>query len=217
MLRLSKKGVSMINGLWGRKLGMTQVFSDDHQVVPVTAIDMSHWFVTQIKTKENDGYDAVQFGLLRVRYRKETLSLEWLKEAKHYFLSFKEVRIVDASTQFQIGQPVDISLVLTKGDIIDAFGITIGKGFQGVVKRHGHKGGRASHGDKLGRGPGSLEGMRRSGRVRKGRKLPGHMGVTQHAAKNLEVVIVDPSANVVFVKGSVPGKSDSLVFLRKCK
>ncbi|KKT24110.1 MAG: 50S ribosomal protein L3 [candidate division TM6 bacterium GW2011_GWF2_43_87] len=207
----------MINGLWGRKLGMTQVFSDDHQVVPVTAIDMSHWFVTQIKTKEHDGYDAVQFGLLRNRYRNETFSADWLKEAKHYFLAFKEARITDASAQFQIGQPFDIAATLAKGDIIDAFGTTIGKGFQGVVKRHGHKGGRASHGDKLGRGPGSLEGMRRSGRVRKGRKLPGHMGAHQYAIKNLEVVIVDTTARVVFVKGSVPGKSESLVFLRKCK
>lgn len=207
----------MINGLWGRKIGMTQVFSDDHQVVPVTAIDVSNWFVTQVKTAEKDGYDAVQFGLLRPRYRGQTFVAEWLTSLKRYFMILREVRIADAAAQFVPGQEVNASDVLAKGDIIDALGITIGKGFQGVVKRHGHKGGRASHGDKLGRGPGSLEGLRRSGRVRKGRKLPGHMGTTQRAIKNLEIVIVDQDARVVFVKGSVPGRADSMVFLRKSK
>jgi len=207
----------MINGLWGRKIGMTQVFSDDHQVVPVTAIDVSNWFITQVKTAVKDGYDAVQFGLLRSRYRGQAFTAEWLTSPKRYFMILREVRVVDAAAQFVIGQEVNAPEVLAKGDVIDALGITIGKGFQGVVKRHGHKGGRASHGDKLGRGPGSLEGLRRSGRVRKGRKLPGHMGVTQRAIKNLEVVIVDQDARVVFVKGSVPGRADSMVFLRKSK
>jgi len=196
---------------------MTQVFSDDHQVVPVTAIDVSNWFITQVKTAEKDGYDAVQFGLLRPRYRGQAFAAEWITSPKRYFMILREVRVVDAAAQFVIGQEVNAPEVLAKGDVIDALGITIGKGFQGVVKRHGHKGGRASHGDKLGRGPGSLEGLRRSGRVRKGRKLPGHMGVTQRAIKNLEVVIVDQDARVVFVKGSVPGRADSMVFLRKSK
>ena len=95
------------------------------------------------------------------------------------------------------------------------FGITKGRGFQGAVKRHGFSGGRASHGSKLGRKPGSLSYMRRQGRVVKGKKMPGHMGVERRVMKNLEVVKIEPEAHVVFVKGSVPGKSGSLVFVRK--
>lgn len=207
----------MIRGLWGRKIGMTQVFSDDHRVVPVTVIDVAHWFVTQIKTAERDGYDAVQFGHVKKKHRDTEFSADWLRSPKDYFTALREVRVSDAAVleALVVGQPADITAVLNDGDVVDAFGTTIGKGFQGVMKRYGHSGGRDSHGDKLGRGPGSLTGLRTCGRVPKGRKLPGHMGATQHAVKNLQVVRVEPEARVVLVKGSVPGKTDSLVFLRK--
>ena len=100
--------------------------------------------------------------------------------------------------------------------MVDVFGVTIGKGFQGVVKRHGFKGGRASHGSKLGRQPGSLNYQRSSGRVAKGKKLPGHMGCSQRVMKNLKIVKIEPSARILFIKGSLPGKTGSLVFVRKC-
>lgn len=207
----------MINGLWGKKIGMTQVFTEDQRVVPVTAIDIAHWFVTQVKTAEKDGYNALQCGLVRPRYQGQPFSPEWVAAPKRYFSILREVKLVDEKATFQVGQMLSSENVLNQGDVVDASGITIGRGFQGVIKRHGHSGGRGSHGDKLGRGPGSLEGLRRSGRVRKGRKLPGHMGATERTIKNLEIIKVLPEERLVLVQGSVPGKTDSLVFLRKSR
>lgn len=207
----------MINGLWGKKIGMTQVFTEDQRVVPVTAIDIAHWFVTQVKTAEKDGYNALQCGLVRPRYQGLAFSTEWLTAPKKYFAFTREVSLVDEPAPFQVGQTLNAEQILSQGDAIDACGVTLGRGFQGVVKRHGHSGGRGSHGDKLGRGPGSLEGLRRSGRVRKGRALPGHMGAENRTIKNLEVIRVVPQENLILVKGSVPGKSNSLVFLRKSR
>lgn len=207
----------MINGLWGRKIGMTQVFTADHVAVPVTVVDVAHWVVTQIKTHAKDGYDGVQFGFIRPRFQEDEFSTEWLSSPKRYFTVVREARIVDPAATYQIGQFVTPEVVFAQGDAVDVEGITMGRGFQGVVKRHGHKGGRGSHGDKLGRQPGSLEGMRTSGRVRKGRCLPGHMGVEHKTIRNLSVVGIDSDARVVLVKGSLPGKSNGLVFIRKSK
>lgn len=207
----------MISGLWGRKVGMTQIFSDGHRVVPVTVINVGNWFVTGVKTTDRDGYAAVQFGCVRSRYENSEFSADWLKGLKKYFGAVREVRVPADVADMAVGQRADISAIFGTGDVIDVSGITIGKGFQGVVKRHGHKGGRASHGDKLGRGPGSLTGMRTCGRVPKGRKLPGHMGVHKKTIKNLQVVEVQPEARLILVKGSVPGKARSLVYIQKCR
>ena len=216
MSRLSKlKGHSMINGLWGKKIGMTQVFTEEHKIVPVTVIDVADWVVTQIKTKEMDGYQAVQLGCLKKKYSGQTFSAEWLSEPKKYFSALKEVALVENPESIQVVQAADVDTILSQGESVDVFGITIGRGFQGGVKRHGFAGGRASHGDKLGRGPGSLSHMRSQGRVIKGKKMPGHMGTDRQVMKNLEIVRIEPQARVVFVKGSVPGKSGSLVFVRK--
>ena len=204
----------MMRGLWGKKIGMTQVFAQD-KVIPVTVIDLAHWYVTQIKTVDSDGYTAVQLGHIRPRYTDEAFSAQWLSNPKKYFSAFKEVKLKDSETVFAVGNPVDSAQVLAQGEAIDVFGITKGAGFAGVVKRHGFSGGRASHGAKLGRSPGSLSYMRSRGRVTKGKKMPGHMGVDQRVMKNLTVVRLQPEDNIVLVKGSVPGKSGSLVFLRK--
>jgi large subunit ribosomal protein L3 len=206
----------MVNGIWGKKIGMTQVFSDDHKVVPVTAIDVSDWCVTQVKTKERDGYDAIQLGYIKKQQRDQKFSPEWLHSPQKYFSVLREVRLVDPTAQFEVGQVPDIGALLSSGTKVDVFGITTGKGFQGVVKRHGFTGGTASHGSKLGRKPGSLGGQRSSGRVFKGKKLPGHAGQNQRVMRNLEIIRVEPQGRVLFVKGSVPGKSGSLVFVRKC-
>ena len=205
----------MVQGLWGKKIGMTQVFSEDQKVVPVTVIDVAHWFVTQIKTKERDGYDAVQLGCVKRRYADQSFSSSWLQAPTQYFSILKEVHLSDVSTEIVVGQPADISLLLAKGDNVDVFGVTIGRGFQGGVKRHGFAGGRASHGSNLGRGPGSLSFMRSRGRVIKGQRMAGHMGTDLRVMKNLEVIKVEADAKVVLIKGSVPGKSGSLVFVRK--
>ena len=206
----------MINGIWGKKIGMTQVFSDDHKVVPVTAIDVSDWCVTQVKTKERDGYDAIQLGCIKKQQRDQTFSPDWLRAPQKYFSVMREVHLLDPAARFEVGQVPDIATLLAKGAKVDVFGITTGKGFQGVVKRWNFTGGLASHGSKLGRKPGSLCGQRSSGRVFKGKKMPGHMGCSQRIMKNLEIVRVESEGRVLFVKGSVPGKTGSLVFLRKC-
>ena len=204
-----------MKGLWGKKIGMTQVFSDEKKVVPVTAIDLSNWYVTQIKNKEVDRYNAVQLGCVRDRYVGQNFSIDWLKNPRKYFVALKEVKTEDSTLNIEVGQPASLSRLLSAGDTVDVFGITKGAGFQGVVKRHGFAGGRASHGATFGRFTGSLSFMRSRGRVIKGKGMPGHMGVNRQVMKNLKVIKVESDANVVLVKGSVPGKSGSLVFIQK--
>ncbi len=206
-----------MEGLWGKKIGMTQVFTDDGKVVPVTVIDLAHWVVTQIKTEVRDGYQAVQLGCLRKQYEGKEFSVDWLKKPDNYFSTLKEVHLVAVSSDLSVGQVVDIETLLTQGDSVDVFGVTIGRGFQGGVKRHGFAGGPATHGSCFGRAPGSIGFMRTRGRVIKGLRMAGHMGVDRTGMKNLKVIKVEPEARVVLVKGSVPGKSGSLVYMRKCR
>lgn len=207
----------MISGLWGKKIGMTQVFSDTGEVVPVTVIDVAYWIVTQIKTKAKDGYDAIQLGCLKNDYEDKEFSSDWLRDPKNYFSSLREVYVTDVNHDLTIGKRADIAALLSKGDNVDVFGITIGRGFQGGVKRHGFTGGPATHGDALGRRPGSIGFMRSRGRVIKGWRMAGHMGTEQQVMKNLEVMRIEPEAHIVLVKGSVPGKSGSFVYMRKCR
>lgn len=204
----------MVSGLWGRKIGMTQVFEKD-KAIPVTVIDVSDWLVTQIKTEEKDGYNAVQIGCIRPRYADQQFSSDWLKKPKTYFSSLREVELKNKDEQLVVGQPAKFQTVLTEGDLVDVLGTSIGRGFAGAVKRHGFAGGRASHGAKVGRRPGSLSFMRSQGRVIKGKRLPGHMGTTSERVRNLEVVKLRNEDNLVLIKGPVPGKSGSLVFIRK--
>ncbi len=205
----------MIKGIWGKKIGMTQVFSENKAVVPVTMIDVSNWLVTNVKTKQRDGYSAAQIARVRSDFAHETFTSEWLREPKKYFSVMREVPLINDEQSLAVGTAADIAAILAQGDSVDVVGMTIGRGFQGAMKRHGFSGGRASHGSKLGRKPGSLSYMRRQGRVIKGKKMPGHMGVERRVMKNLEVVKVEPAAHVIFVKGAVPGKTGSLVFVRK--
>lgn len=205
----------MAKSIVGKKIGMTQIFSDKDKVVPVTAIDYSNWFVTGIKSVDRDGYDAIQVGSLRKKYTGKEFSDSWLKNINTYFSDVKEVDKSDFAQEISLGQAVDFSSVFNVGEEVDVFGTTKGYGFQGVVKRHGFTGGRASHGPRFGRIPGSIGFMRSKGRVIKGKKLPGHLGNVQRVMKNLEIIKVEPEAKVLFVKGSVPGGAGSLVFMRK--
>jgi large subunit ribosomal protein L3 len=207
--------VNGIDGLWGRKIGMTQIFSDNNKVVPVTVIDTAQWYVARVKTKERDGYCGIQIACVKKSHAEKSFTSEWLRDPKRYFSVIKELRCTDETLSFVVGQKVELGDFLLKGDTVDVFGITIGRGFQGGVKRHGFRGGRGSHGDKLGRGPGSLSFMRSRGRVIKGQRMAGHMGTERTVMKNLEIVKVEPASQVILVKGSVPGKSGSLVFVRK--
>ena len=206
----------MLSGVWGKKIGMTQVFSEKNKVVPVTVIDLDNWFITDVKTKDLDGYDAVQVGYLRKRYSTESFNKEWLKKPNAYFMFIKEIKLEkQPDSPFEIGNQVDSWTVLTVGESVNVFGTTKGRGFQGVVKRHGFKGGPASHGPRFGRLPGALSFMRSQGKVPKGKKLPGHMGVEHRVMKNLEIVKIENEAKVALVKGSIPGSSGSLVFMQK--
>jgi len=205
----------MLQGVWGRKIGMTQIFAENAKAVPVTVIDVARWVVTQVKTKENDGYDAVQLGIIKPRYTDKSFSPDWLKKPTTYFQVVREVKLTDASVAYELGQEIDPSTVLEVGAKVNVFGTTKGKGFAGVVKRHGFSGGPASHGSNLGRAPGALSFMTKSGRVPKGKAMPGHMGNRTRMAAKLPIIKVDADAKVVLVKGSVPGGPASLVYLQK--
>jgi len=206
----------MINGIWGRKIGMTQIFSDN-KVVPVTVVDTSNWLITQIKTETNDGYNALQIGCLRKRFQGLAFQPEWLQMRKKHFQHVREVRVKSLSEEFVAGTIININEVLKENDKVDVSGVTKGAGFQGVVKRNGFAGARASHGAGFGRHPGGISFMRARGKVIKGKKLPGHMGVKNRTTKNLTIVQVRAEDNLVLVKGSTAGKPGSVVFLRRCE
>jgi len=204
----------MITGFWGKKIGMTQVFVDE-KVVPVTVIDANNWLVTNVRTKELDGYNAIQMGCLRSKYIGTSFTPEMTKNLKKFFVLIKEVKIEGDMLEVAVGQTVDILGIIAQGDKVDVSGTTKGRGFQGVVKRHRFAGPPGSHGSKMGNRPGSLSFMRRQGRIIKGKRLPGHMGVAWRMMRNLEVVRIEPEAGVVLVKGCVPGHAGS--FLRVLK
>ena len=206
----------MTKGLWGKKVGMAQVFNED-KVVPVTVIESNNWVVTGLKTKERDGYDAVQVACLRDRYTDQDFLRSWLKKLKKHFSLIREISLKEGQSiaDFVIGKPFSSLDVLTEGEMVDVFGRTKGAGFAGVVRRHGFAGPPASHGATMGKRPGSIGSFASQGKVMKGKKMPGHMGNRQRVMKNLEVIKVEKDKGVVLVKGSIPGKSGSFVFIQK--
>ena len=203
----------MNKGLWGKKVGITQIF-DNQKVIPVTVIDTSNWVITQVKRQDKEGYEAVQVGYIKPKYRNVEFSMDWLKDSKVYFAVLREIRLDKVPEEVVAGQPMDASFLL-EGDKVNAHGKTKGKGFAGVVKRHGFAGAKASHGNMMGDKPGSIGFLRTQGEVIKGKKLPGHMGCKQVVLRNLQVVKTDNDRKLVLVKGSVPGNIGSLVYLRK--
>lgn len=206
----------MVTGIWGRKIGMTQMFAGD-SVVPVTAIDLSNWYVTGFRYADRDGYDAVQIGHVRKRYQGSAVSPVWTKKLKQYFDLVREVKLTQPLENVKIGSQVDVSQLLQEGEKVDVFGVTKGLGFAGVVRRHNFSGGGSSHGSTMGKAPGSIGSLTACGKVIKGKKLPGHMGVVKRGMKNLKIIKNDTGAHVVFVKGSIPGRPGSFVFVRKTK
>lgn len=205
----------MVKSLLGTKIGMTQLFDDNRKVIPVTVIDMSGWLVTQIKTKENDGYSALQLGLPRKRYRDKPFAVGWLKDKKKYFVHVKEV-LVDEGHEFSPGKKINVKdFSLTTDDSVHVAGASRGLGFQGVVKRWGFAGGPSGHGSTFHRAPGSIGNICSQGKVFKGKKLPGQCGCRRVAVKNLKVAKIDEALNCLFVKGAVPGKRDTLLFIER--
>jgi large subunit ribosomal protein L3 len=205
-----------MKGLWGKKIGMTQVFAEN-KVVPVTVIDVAHWYITNVRTQERDGYNAVQVACLRDRYQNTPFETNWIKSPKKYFSFVREINVEadPATLNLEVGKPADVLAGVQEGQKVDVFGTSKGRGFCGVVKRHGFTGGGASHGSRMGDRPGSLSYMRSQGRVPKGKKLPGHFGDESKFVSNLKVINVRPEQNVILLKGAVPGGSGSLIFIRK--
>ena len=207
----------MFNGLWAKKIGMTEVFRGD-LVVPVTVVDIADWYVLQVKTAEADGYSAVKIGHLKNRYAKNGFNAAFLKSLVKFFDHVREVKVDSSKVAPEVGSEVDYASILDEGDAVDVIGTTKGSGFAGVVKRHNFGGGRASHGgSNTLRAPGSISFMRRQGRIIKGKRMAGHMGVVRKTVKGLEIVSIDVNSKAVLVKGAIPGKSGSLVFVRKYK
>lgn len=207
-----------MQGFWCKKIGMTQVFEENGVLVPVTAFEANAWIITQLKSEARDGYVAVQVGLVRPRFVQEAFAPEWLLNPTKYFSVRREVPCeVHVAQQLELGAIVDVSAIIKQGDTVHVSGVTIGRGFQGGVKRHGFAGGRGSHGCKLGRGPGSLSFMRSRGRVIKNRRMAGHMGVEACTIRGLQVVRMQDitGAPILLVKGSAPGKAGSLLFIQK--
>ena len=200
-------------GILGKKLGMTQVFSKNGKLIPVTVVEVEPNVVTQIKTTETDGYDAIQLGFdtkrEKLSNKAEKGHLAKANTAPKRFL--KEIRGVDVS-KYQLGQELTVE-VFGEGEMVDVTGISKGKGFQGVIKRYNQSRGPMGHGSQYHRGVGSL-GTMRPMRVFKGKKLPGHMGTLTVTIQNLEIVAVDLENNCILVKGNVPGAKDSLVIIK---
>lgn len=204
----------MLKALLGKKIGMTQIFDQEGKVIPVTVVDTKNWVVTQIKTKENDGYSSLQLGLLKKKFEGNSFSPEWLKAKKDYFALFKEVPLVEG--EFTVGQQISFDHVaLAEGEFVAVSGRSRGLGFQGVVKRWGFGGGPSSHGSKFHRRPGAMGHMRTQGEVIKGKRLPGNHGNTMVTVRGLKVVKVDKDSSCLFIKGNIPGKKDSVVMIKK--
>lgn len=202
-----------ILGIMGRKVGMTQVFTKTGKLIPVTVISVEPNVVTQIKTLENDGYEAVQLGFETKREKLATkASIGITNKAKTTPKRFfKEIRNVDVDN-YTLGQEITVG-IFSEGQVVDVTGTTKGKGFQGVIKRHGQQRGPMGHGSHYHRKPGSM-GTMRPMRVFKGKKLPGHMGTLTVTIQNLEVVMVDEENNCILIKGNVPGAKKSLVLIK---
>lgn len=207
-----------MKGILGQKIGMTQIFGDDGQVIPVTVVKAGPCLVVQRKTTEADGYEAVQVGLVEdsaPRYVAKPLQGHYDKAGVAPMRNLEEFR-TDADDPAQAGDQLKAS-VFEENDYVDVVGTSKGKGFQGVIKRHGFGGGRATHGSMFHRAPGSVGQSAYPSRVFPGMRFPGHMGARRVTVKNLQVVKVDEDENLIYLRGAVPGARNSYVTLREAK
>ena len=203
-----------MKGILGKKIGMTQIFTEAGEEVPVTVVEAGPVVVTQVKTIENDGYNAVQVGFVDAKEKSLNKPQKGhLAAANTLKKHLKEFRVesVDAYT---VGQEIKADVFAT-GEMIDVTGISKGKGFQGPIKRHGQSRGPESHGSRYHRRPGSMGACSYPGRVFKNKKLAGHMGSVKVTVQNLEVVRVDAEKNFILVKGAIPGAKGSVVTIKE--
>ncbi len=205
----------MKKAILATKVGMTQIFSDDGVLTPVTVLQAGPCVVTQVKTVENDGYSAVQVGFVDKREKlvSKPQKGSFDKAGVSYKRYVRELKLDDAES-YAVAQEIKAD-VFAAGDKIDATAISKGKGFQGAIKRHGQHRGPMTHGSKYHRHAGSNGAASDPSKVFKGKKMPGHMGAKQITVQNLEVIRVDAENNLILVKGAVPGPKKALVTIRE--
>ena len=203
-------------GIIGKKIGMTQVYADDGRAVPVTVIEAGPCVVVQRKSKDKDGYSSIQIGLVeRRRVKRVTKAMKghFDKAGIPPCRVLREFRVEDGA-ELKVGDKLSVEM-FAAGDSVAVTGISKGKGFQGVVKRHHFRGGDATHGSMFHRAPGSIGASAFPSRVLKGMRGAGHMGQDQVTVRNLKVVRVDGEKNILLVRGAVPGANDGYVVIRK--
>ena len=200
-----------MKALLGKKIGMTRIFAEDGEDIPVTVIDAGPCFVTQIKTEEQDGYNALQLGFGELKeFRATKAKLGHLAKANVKPLKYLKEFRYDGKGDYKMGQEITVDQFVV-GEFVNVSGVSKGKGFAGVVKRYNFKGGKQSHGDSTGRRTGSIGMASDPSRVFKGKKMPGRMGGERVQVSYLTVVKTDVEKNLLYVKGSVPGAKNSVV------
>ncbi|MBE7030016.1 MAG: 50S ribosomal protein L3 [Ruminococcaceae bacterium] len=204
----------MQKAILGKKLGMTQIFTEDGLVIPVTVVEAGPVTVVQKKTVETDGYDAIQVGYTdaKEKHINKPLKGHYAKAGTELKRVLREFRLENAA-EFNVGDVISVD-VFAEGDKIDVTGISKGKGFAGTVKRFGTHRGPMTHGSGYHRGAGSMGACSTPSRVMKNKKLPGHMGVEQVTVQNLDVVKVDVEKNLILVKGAVPGPKGGMLTIK---
>jgi len=210
---------NMINAIIGRKLKMTQEFLENGRVVPLTVVEAGPCFVLQIKSKESDGYEAVKiaFGQSKGKYAKKPVLGE-MKKAKKVWAPALIVEVNGSGKNLKIGDEIKIDDIFKEGDLVQVTGVSKGKGFAGVMKRWGFHGGPATHGQSdRPRSPGSIGQRTTPGRVSKGKKMSGHMGNRKVTVRNLKVMGIDKTKNLLRIKGAVPGTRGGMVVIKKLK
>ncbi|MBO4853195.1 MAG: 50S ribosomal protein L3 [Schwartzia sp.] len=207
----------MSKAILGRKLGMTQIFTEEGQVVPVTVIESGNNIVIQNKTVESDGYNAVQigFGEIKEKHLTKPMKGRFDKAGVQPVKFIREMRLATPS-EYKVGDTVGVD-IFEAGELVDVTGVSKGKGFAGTVKRHGFARGPMGHGSKSHREPGSTGAMisGHGGRVLKGKKLPGHMGHERVTVQRLTLVKVDADRNLLLIKGAVPGPKKGLLMIKE--
>ncbi len=205
----------MTNGILGKKLGMTQVFTEQGSLIPVTVIEAGPCKVSQVKTIKRDGYESVQLAFQDVQDRKLTKAqIGHLRKAN--LSGYRILREFKLLSETQLGELIGAG-IFTKGEWVDVEGISKGKGFQGVMKRHHYKGGPETHGSMFHRAPGSIGSSSSPSRVWKNKKLPGHMGSERVTVQRLKVIDVRPDENLILIEGAVPGPTGGTVAIKKSK
>ena len=203
----------MLKAILGKKVGMTQIFTEDGAMIPVTVVEAGPCVVTQVKTEESDGYAAVQVGFGDIR--ESLVNKPAAGQFKKAGLAVKKyLREFRTAEEFKVGDTIKVD-IFENGDKVDVSGVSKGKGYAGAIKRWGQHRGPMTHGSKYHRGQGSMGAKSYPGRVFKTKKMPGHMGAVQRTIINVEVVGVDAEKNMLLIKGSVPGAKGQLLTIKK--